>query len=734
MKLLYSLPAWALPHLSGEAPLYCLPYDIVDGILGEGYFAATARALYRLEEGKEPFILPLSACRTFSVEKRYGCAALMVKREGTELELCRFTTGVHQPRFSSLVPFLEELAAGRPSEEENRDAECACPLCGMPYHAGSTVCRHCGKQRKDYRPILNATKGLWLMMGTPLLVAACSLTLRFISPSVQKIAINEYIYPPKGAVRGSLEGFLGIFLILILLELFSRALTVLQTRLSGVAGNRFALRLRSHLFRKAESLSLSSIGRHTISHLSTRINGDVLTIERFLITQVPSLVSQLLSFLVGIILVFAIQPTLALYLLIPLPFAFLYLVSTRRLFIRSNRKLRSAMQRFGWRQYDIIRGERQVKSFGREEEMIREHGQLIEEHTARSIEQARRGALSGLVFSLLVDTGSYLLLFFGNLWLFHGMMDVGTIGQFSAYTAIVYAPLSQFANLPHEWSTFRQSLTEVMALLEEEPEIKDPAEPKMPRIRGGVKVKSITFGYNSYEPVLKRLSLEIKPGEMIGLVGHSGCGKSTLVNLIMRLYEVDRGSIEIDGVNVRDMTQSYLHTHIGVVPQETQLFEGTVADNIRYSKPDATGEEIIAAAKVANAHDFILSLPEGYNTLVGDRGYSLSGGERQRVAIARALLHNPEILILDEATASLDTETERAIQEALDRLTVGRTTIAIAHRLSTLRNADRILVMDHGRIVESGTHKELLEKKGKYYRLVEAQAEAALGKDAPVTI
>lgn len=210
---------------------------------------------------------------------------------------------------------------------------------------------------------------------------------------------------------------------------------------------------------------------------------------------------------------------------------------------------------------------------------------------------------------------------------------------------------------------------------------------------------------------------------MIGIVGHSGSGKTTLINLLMRLYDVTDGAIEIDGVNIKDISQNALRSQIGVVLQETHLFSGSIRDNIKYAKPHASDEEVIAAAKLANAHDFIVNLPEGYNTMVGEKGYSLSGGERQRVAIARALIHNPKILILDEATAALDTETEKLIQDAINKLTKDRTTFAIAHRLSTLRNADRLVVLDKGHVVEFGTHQELLELKGFYWRLVMAQRQ-----------
>jgi ATP-binding cassette subfamily B protein len=242
-------------------------------------------------------------------------------------------------------------------------------------------------------------------------------------------------------------------------------------------------------------------------------------------------------------------------------------------------------------------------------------------------------------------------------------------------------------------------------------------------IDGTITLDDVSFGYDKTQMVLKHISAEIHPGEMVGIVGKSGVGKSTLINLVMRLYDVTEGAIRIDGLDIRDISQESLRSQIGVVLQETFLFSGTIYDNIAYAKPTATRDEVITAAKIAGAHSFIMKLPNAYNTKVGERGHTLSGGERQRVAIARALLHNPKILILDEATASLDTETEKQIQDALQKLIADRTTLAIAHRLSTLRNATRILVLDKGELAEMGTHEELMRKKGIYYGLVMAQRQ-----------
>lgn len=252
-----------------------------------------------------------------------------------------------------------------------------------------------------------------------------------------------------------------------------------------------------------------------------------------------------------------------------------------------------------------------------------------------------------------------------------------------------------------------------------------PQKPvKMPHIKGEVVARDVEFAYEEGRPILQDINFEVKPGEMIGLVGHSGAGKSTMINLISRLYDVNSGAILIDGVNIKDIAKEDLHQQIGMVLQETFLFRGTIMENIAYAKPDATEAEIIRAAKIANAHDFIMRLPDGYDTVIGRKGHDLSGGEKQRLAIARAVLLDPRILILDEATANIDTETEQLIQEALEQLIQGRTTFAIAHRLSTLRRADRLFVFEHGRIVEVGTHEELLAKKGVYEKLFTTQQKA----------
>jgi ATP-binding cassette subfamily B protein len=372
---------------------------------------------------------------------------------------------------------------------------------------------------------------------------------------------------------------------------------------------------------------------------------------------------------------------------------------------------------------DVISGMRVVKSFGKEQAESDKFNRLTGEYAI--VQQRNEIFWASLypVMTFVMSMGIYFVLYFGGRNVLGGTMTTGTLVQFSAYAWMLYGPLGWMTHLPRMITQMVTSLERISDVMDEEPMIEYKENAIKHEIRGDVEFKNASFGYKSYEPVLEKINLKVKKGEMIGLVGASGTGKSTMINLIMHLYEVDDGELLIDGHNINDLDIDSYHTQLGVVLQETFLFSGSILNNIRFAKPKATEEEVIRAAKMANAHDFICKTPDGYNTYVGEHGHNLSGGECQRIAIARAILNDPKLLILDEATSSLDTESEYLIQKALERLTAGRTTFAIAHRLSTLHGANRLVVIDGHQIAEIGTHNELMEKKGIYYKLVTAQLQ-----------
>lgn len=735
MKLLYELPdteknIFESSISKNEKLMYCLPFNI-DGkrFVNDGYMVFTDSYIYKILAKRLVEKYDLSRMSDFSTEILYGSCGFFAKIDGVSTLLCRFVTARHMPRYTAIVKACE-LLAERASKDPitNNEPEKFCPKCQRPYIANTHFCPFCQDKSVIYKKLWAMTKGLRLMMLFPLFAAMISVALRFILPAIQKYAIDGFIINPSVNIHDSktLVHFATIIVCIITLDVFHRFTAAVQNRIAAVSGNKFTKMLRTVLFEKIQILSMSSIQKKSTGDLMGRINNDVTIVQNFITNLLPTYFAQLFSFILALILLIFMNPTMCLFVFIPLPFAMAAIILFKDVMNRRNIHAWILGQRTNRKLQDILNGIRIVKAYGNEHKAVDEFTECTENQSVQDESNAKLFDTFFPFIGFVLRFGYYLIVLYGNLLLFGGTMMVGELNQFTSYSNIIYEPLMQITNIPRNISQFKTSLSKIFEILEEEPEVADISLPVDIRIEGDVSIKNVTFGYDSYDPVLEDINIEIKKGEMIGIVGHSGCGKTTLINLIMRLYDVTAGQIFIDGVNIKDISQTALRSQMGVVLQETHLFSGSVRDNIRYAKPYATNEEIIAAAKLANAHEFILNLPEGYNTMVGEKGFSLSGGERQRIAIARALIHDPRILILDEATAALDTETEKLIQDAINKVVKDRTTFAIAHRLSTLRNADKLVVLDHGRLVEFGTHKELLDKKGIYYHLVTAQQEAAL--------
>ena len=732
MKLLFDLPekdqaTFDASVAEGEKVMYCLPYNFEGEKRVDGYIVVTDKFIYKLLDGELLFKYDIYTLSEFSTEVQYGICGFYAKKDGISTLLCLFISGRNLPRYAVVATGCDLIVKhGKKEPLTSNEPERFCPKCNRPFVAHTKICPFCQDKKEIYKKLWGMTKGLRLMMLFPLMTAIVAMIFRFVVPAIQKIAINNYILAENGSDH--ITEFFIIVAAIITFDLISRAINVVQGRLAAISGNKFMRMLRALLFEKIETLSMSSIQKKSTGDLMGRINNDVSVVQNFMTNLLPTYVAQAFSFILALILLLWLNPFMCLFVFIPLPFAIFFI--TKFWSIMNKRNIHGWILGHRTNIYlqDNLNGIRVVKAFGKEEQAIEDFESYSE---AQAQKEESNAKLFDTVFPFVgftVRLGSYLILLYGNMMLFGGHMLVGDLNQFTSYSNIIYEPLMQITAIPRNISAFITSFSKILEILEEEPDVADIEMPIDIRIEGDINIKNVTFGYDSYNPVLENINLEVKKGEFVGIVGHSGCGKTTLINLIMRLYDVTEGAIEIDDVNIRDISQNALRSQIGVVLQETHLFSGSIRDNIRYSKPLASNEEVIEAARTANAHDFIMKLPQGYNTIVGEKGLSLSGGERQRIAIARAVIHNPKILILDEATAALDTETEKLIQDALNNLSVGRTTFAIAHRLSTLRNADKLLVLNRGKVVEFGTHAELLDKKGFYYKLVMAQRMAELAK------
>lgn len=735
-----------LGRVGEESLLAVSPVDLDEcGRYIEAYLTLTEESLdYFIRRGDrwEEQVFPLKNISDALLVEGLGMSLLRLVHEGKTRMEFRYTlrhakavARLHRQLESLLGADEEALAAldqaPRPDEKKLR-----CEKCNRPIPAWSEVCPACMSRRKILFRLLDFVKPYRFRAITGVVTSVVGLVLSLVLPYLAKPMLDRGL--GGGETAPDWPFFLQIWCVMAGLIFIISIGRGLEARMMAGLGSRVSRDLRQAIYSHLHRLSLSFFTRKQTGGLVSRVTHDSERLWDFIaFTTVEGAISLLTIASIAVVLFF-LHWQLALFVMLPIP-----LMVGMMIFF--HKRMHGIFHRIWhrWSQMtaiigDALPGVRVIKAFGQEDREIdrfeKQSGRVYDEE----LTMINLWTSFGPLMQFCTQIGMLIIWILGGWWVIqnynytqaHGYADpngmtLGTLMAFTGYMNMFYRPIHTIAHMDRMFNRAATSAQRIFDILDTEPAIFSRSGAYQPeKFEGAIELRNVSFTYDGIRRVLKNVDIQIKPGEMIGLAGPSGGGKTTMTNLICRFYDVLDGQILIDGRDVRDYDLTALRNKIGVVLQEPFLFHGTVAENIAYGRPVATMEEIIAAARAANAHDFIVGFPDGYDTLVGERGHSLSGGERQRISIARAIMGNPSILILDEATSSVDTETEKLIQEAMDRLIANRTTIAIAHRLSTLRKADRLIVLDKGKIVEQGTHEELMKKDGGLYaKLLRLQVE-----------
>ncbi len=666
----------------------------------------------------------LSGLSELALEELISTARLTGKREDGTVFLAMLTNTAKENirLFVKYVnQYIKEGSVTKDEDDFKKDG--FCPVCHNRYpDPNRKVCPKCmdrGKLIKRMGIFLKKyRKEICMILFALVLVSALGVAAPYLS--------SKFFYDQVLDRDGSFYGQI-LFLVLLIasMNICSALINMLASIITSRIAGKLVYDMKRTIFDSIKRLSLSFFTGRKTGGLMTQINNDATSIYWFFVDGLPYFLINIIQVIAVFIVMLTMNPLLALLCLIVIPL-FLFVIS--RLFRHSEHlhaKNYSCFRAMNGTLADVLSGMRVIKAFARE----KEEGTRFRRHATKVTDMYKEITIfnnTAFPFAYVIMYMSTIIVWIAGGWMaMNGQMTYGTLLTFLSYVGMMNAPLFMFVDMTYFFSECINAIQRLFEIYDAEPDVMETEHPvRKETFEGSVEFRNVEFSYDKNRKIIDDVSFAIEPGKMIGIVGHSGAGKSTLANLLIRLYDVTSGEIRIDGVNVKQYAFADLRRNIAIVSQETYLFIGSILENIRYAKPEATKEEIIEAAKIAGAHDFIVKLPDAYDTRIGLGYKDLSGGERQRISIARAVLLNPKILILDEATAAMDTETERTIQAALENLVAGKTTILIAHRLSTLRDADQLIVIENGKMPEFGTHAELIRQKGIYFKLYTLQMEA----------
>jgi ATP-binding cassette subfamily B protein len=673
-------------------------------------------------------------------ESAVGSGLLRARMHGEPVELVHFPNDAAF-RFRRAAEKIEQLRHGEEIEltDEDEKDPARCPRCGLMLDHPGAPCPRCGKQRGLILRMVRLMRPHYAAAAGMLALLIVGVALDLVSPQLTRYLVDNVLPPTpevaaqmrsvSGREADAMEMLLTLVAILAGVQVLRMLVSMANSRLAADVGTAITFEMRSRLVRHMQQLSLGFYDTQQVGSLVGRVAYDTESLHGFVWQLTGGLILQIVMVVGVFIMMFTLDHRLALLALLPAPLlmggtAFFW----KRIYPRYHRSWDASSRQSGALS-GMLSGIRVVKAFGQEER----EGDRFEEASAR-LQRSRRSiehtmAIFNPVVALLFQLGGWIAWWAGGWYVLEGQMTVGELMAFFGYLFMFYAPLATLPQFTNWLSQFSTQAARIFEILDTPVAVRSPEDPvELPPVRGHLRLENITFGYERHRPVLRDVTMEVPAGSLVALVGPSGSGKSTIVNLICRFYDPDAGRVRLDGVDLRTLRKEDARRQIGVVLQESFLFRGSIAVNISYGRPDASPEDVIEAALAADCHEFILRQPHGYDTWVGDRGVGLSGGERQRVAIARVFLADPRVLIMDEATSSLDAESEAAVRGAIREVAKGRTTIAIAHRLSTIKDAERVFVMERGQIVEAGTHGELAREGGVYARLFGESIELAGGK------